>query len=108
MGSILERERHQFVLRQRELRTRYSILEPRKRDLLASASERIILGVDPHNCIFAINDGSRYLHLWVIGVPGSGKSTFFASGIRQDIINGSGVVVLDLAIPSFLDIKDSG
>jgi hypothetical protein len=44
---------------------------------------------------FGLLPADRLRHLWVIGKTGSGKSTLLASCIRQDLVAGNGVMVLD-------------
>lgn len=61
----------------------------------AAAGKRIILGVDSAGLPFALPDSSRSLHTHVLGVPGSGKSFGMFHQIRQDILNGAAVIVLD-------------
>jgi hypothetical protein len=57
--------------------------------------KRIVLGRDSNDMVFALDDSSRFLHSHVIGVPGSGKSNAITHGVKQDILNGACVVVLD-------------
>ncbi len=57
--------------------------------------KRIVLGRDSNGLPFSLDDNSRFLHTHIIGVPGSGKSNAIAHGVRQDILNGACVVVLD-------------
>jgi hypothetical protein len=57
--------------------------------------KRIVLGRDSNNLVFSLDDGCRFLHTHIIGVPGSGKSNAIAHGVKQDLLNGACVVVLD-------------
>lgn len=45
--------------------------------------------------LFGISRADRRHHLYVIGKSGTGKSTLLETIIRQDIVNGHGVAVLD-------------
>jgi hypothetical protein len=57
--------------------------------------KRIIIGVDAAGVPFALPDSSRALHTHIMGVPKSGKSFGMFHQIRQDILNGAAVIVLD-------------
>lgn len=60
-----------------------------------AAGKCIILGVDGGGLPFALPDASRALHTHIMGVPKSGKSFGMFHQIRQDILNGAAVIVLD-------------
>jgi hypothetical protein len=60
-----------------------------------AAGKRIIIGVDAAGLPFALPDASRALHTHILGVPKSGKSFAMFHQIRQDILNGAAVIVLD-------------
>ena len=61
----------------------------------AAAGKRIIIGNDAKGLPFALPDTSRALHTHILGVPKSGKSFGMFHQIRQDILNGAAVIVLD-------------
>jgi hypothetical protein len=61
----------------------------------AAPGKRIVLGTDAAGLPFALPDASRPLHTHILGVPGSGKSFAMFHQIRQDIMNGAAVIVLD-------------
>ena len=56
---------------------------------------RLYLGDNPHGERVELSAGERSTHLHVIGAAGSGKSRFLEHLIRQDIIEGRGVCVID-------------
>jgi hypothetical protein len=56
---------------------------------------RVILGRDSSGEPFAISDETRTRSLHVIGAPGSGKSMGMFHLLKQDILNGTGVLLLD-------------
>jgi hypothetical protein len=60
-----------------------------------ATGKRIIIGVDAAGLPFALPDSSRALHTHIMGVPKSGKSFGMFHQIRQDILNGAAVIVLD-------------
>jgi len=58
----------------------------------------LILGENIHDGKIAkisLSPGQRTKHMYVIGSSGTGKSTFLANLIIQDIQKGNGVAVLD-------------
>ena len=61
----------------------------------ATRGKRIVIGVDPNGLPFVLPDSSRSLHTHILGVPKSGKSFAMFHQIRQDILNGASVIVLD-------------
>jgi hypothetical protein len=42
-----------------------------------------------------LREEQRFLHMHVLGLSGKGKTSFLSSVIRQDILNGQGVCVID-------------
>ena len=64
----------------------------------AQAERGLLLGQNLHAGRVAnvrLNTEERCRHVHVIGASGTGKSTFLFNLIRQDILNGEGVAVLD-------------
>jgi hypothetical protein len=62
---------------------------------IAARESRIVIGRDPRGLVFSIPDASRFLHNHIVGVPGSGKSNAILHSLKQDILNGAAVVLLD-------------
>ncbi len=61
-------------------------------------TEGIMLGASEyrgHNYEIRMKSGDRRRHMYCIGKSGSGKSVFQASLIRQDVLEGRGVCVID-------------
>ena len=87
----------------RALEVRYPALKKKPTPKLPSSvpalpkywGKRIVLGRDSNGLPFSLDDSSSFLHTHIIGVPGSGKSNAIAHGVRQDILNGACVIVLD-------------
>lgn len=68
--------------------------------------EGILLGINKHRNIeteIRIKPEDRLRHLYVIGQTGTGKTTLLKNMIRQDILNGDGVCMID---PHGSDIQD--
>ena len=69
-------------------------------------NEGILLGVNKHrniNTEIKISREDRLRHFYIIGQTGTGKTTLLKSMIRQDILNGEGVCMID---PHGSDIQE--
>ena len=95
MTTIIERGRALRAAVRAELAARYPTLM--RRAALARAPDRsaIVLGRNPSGGAVVLPEEVRLEHMHVIGTTGGGKSKFLEHCIRQDIVDGRGVCVVD-------------
>lgn len=63
--------------------------------MLPPRANTVILGSDECDLPFRLDERSRLEHMHVIGTTGSGKTNLIEHMVRQDILNGRGVCVID-------------
>ncbi len=89
-----ERARRKLLAIREEVRSRYPTLlglnRPERPDRTA-----IVLGRDERGAPVVLPERPRLEHCHVVGTTGGGKSTFLEHMIRQDILDGRGVCVVD-------------
>lgn len=95
MNAIVQSANERKLALQAELRRRYPRLLSAARPHARIDRSAIVLGRDEHSVPFFLPLRARLEHMHAIGTTGGGKSSLLAHCIRQDIINGSGVVLVD-------------
>ena len=63
--------------------------------MLPPRANTVILGSDECDLPFRLDERSRLEHMHVIGTTGGGKTNLIEHMVRQDILNGRGVCVID-------------
>src|SRR5487761_1256066 len=94
MSSIVERAQAQRLAAREDLRRRFPHLvsAPASAPIDRSA---IVLGRDEAGAPLFLPLRPRLEHMHAIGTTGGGKSTLLTHCVRQDIIDGSGVLFVD-------------
>lgn len=96
MSILRKRADVKFARRTAELRSRYpTLMSERVAIVRTTCASDIVLGRDDNAKPVALPIRARLEHAHVIGTTGGGKTKLLEHCIRQDIIDGRGVCVID-------------
>jgi hypothetical protein len=96
MSVVAMRATARRIAVREEIRGRYPALCPKPRPVAPPVDRSaIVLGRNQHGGVVLLPQRPRLEHAHIIGTTGGGKSKFLEHCIRQDIANGSGVLVVD-------------
>jgi hypothetical protein len=101
MSKVERRARELLERKRTALEAKYPRLRKTERvrqcapPMRGTTANMIVLGSDERDLPFRLDERSRLEHMHVIGTTGGGKTNLIEHMVRQDILNGRGVCVVD-------------